>query len=74
MAKFNKVEINISHTHSYGRYKITANYYGKQITTFTNDAECFDYLEDTDNKVKHLEAKKHAYYKIVNEYNNLYKY
>lgn len=70
MATFRGVQMEISRGNGYGQYVITATYRGKQVTAHTTDSECFDYLNDDSNKAKHLEAKRHAYYKIVNAYKN----
>ena len=71
MAKFRKVELNISRANGYGSYYITANYKGKQITAHTDDSECFDWLNDDSDPAMHLEAKRYAYRAIVNKYEKL---
>jgi hypothetical protein len=71
MAKFRKVELAISRANGYGQYYITANYKGKKIKAYTTDSECFDWLNDDSNKEKHQEAKQHAYFMIVNAYENM---
>lgn len=71
MTKFRKVIFYISRTAGYGQYKIHATYKGKQVIAHTTDSECYDYLNDDSNKKKHQNAKRHAYYKIVNAYSNL---
>ncbi len=48
----------------YGRYVINAKYKGRDVVVYTNDSECFD----DSNKEKHLQAKRHAYSKIVEQY------
>ena len=71
-AKFRKVELEIKRGNGYGSYIISAHYRGKDIKAHTNDSECFDWLNDDSNKEMHLQAKRHAYYKIVSAYKNLY--
>jgi len=51
-----------------GRYVINAKYKGRDVVVYTNDSECFDWLNDDSNKEKHLQAKRHAYSKIVEQY------
>ena len=69
--KFNKIDLTIyAICHSYGQYLITAHYRGKYVTAHTTDSEAFDYLYNPDNKIKHLEAKRHCYYKIVEAFKN----
>ena len=69
MTTFRKTNLEIKRSSSYGRYFIQANYKGRFVVAITNDSECFDWLNDTSNKEKHLQAKRHAYYKIVEQYN-----
>ena len=71
MAKFRKVELEIGRGNGYGQYIIYAKYRGKDIKAHTTDSEAFDWLNDDSNKEKHLQAKKHCYYKIVNEFSKL---
>lgn len=71
MATFRKVNLSIEKANGYGQYIISANYRGKEVKAYTNDAECYDYLDDNSNKEKHQDAKRHAYYKIVLAYKNL---
>ena len=52
----------------YGRYVINAKYKGRDVVVYTTDTECFDWLNDDSNKEKHLQAKRHAYSKIVEQY------
>lgn len=68
MARFRKVEMSIHRANGYGHYIIKANYRGKDISVSTIDSEAFDYLERPENKIKHLEAKRHCYGKIVRAY------
>ncbi len=69
MAKFRKVELSIIRAGGYGQYTVRAFYRGLFVVAHTTDSECFLYLEDDSNKKKHLEAKRHAYSKIVSIYN-----
>lgn len=71
MVKFRKVVMTINKI-SNGMYKITANYKNKDIVAHTNDSECYDWLEDDSNNVKHTQAKRHAYNKIATVYDNKY--
>ncbi len=71
MATFRKVNLEIAKTSGYGQYIITANYKGKEVTVHTTDSECYDWLDDESNKEKHQDAKRYAYNKIVEAYNNL---
>ena len=68
MATFRKTNLEIRRTNSYGRYVINAKYKGRDVVVYTNDSECFDWLNDDSNKEKHLQAKRHAYSKIVEQY------
>lgn len=70
--KFNKVEISIERAHGYNSYYLTAHYKGKNIKVHTNDSLMFDYFNDYDNKQKHLDAKRKAYFLIKNKYDSLY--
>ena len=72
MATFRKVDLSIRRVNGYGHYMVEANYKGKFVTAHTSDSECFDWLEDDSNKEKHTDAKRHAYYKIVQAYENKY--
>ena len=65
MASWKKVALDIKRGRGYGQYIITARYKGKNVTAFTNDSECFDWLNDDSNKQLHRDAKRHAYNKIV---------
>jgi hypothetical protein len=71
MTTFRKVELNISLAPGYGKYYITATYKGEAIKVDTTNSECFDWLNDASNKVKHQAAKKYAYNTIVNAYKNI---
>lgn len=69
MVTFNKVKLTIDRAIGYGQYIITAIYKGKEIKARTTNSQCFDWLEDDSNKAKHKEAKRYAYKKIVEAYN-----
>lgn len=70
MAKFRKVEFYMSRGNGYGQYLIHAKYKGKDLVIPTTDSEAWDYINDDSNKEKHMNAKRHCYYKIVNHYNS----
>lgn len=70
MATYRKVNLEIRRAGGYGQYIISANYKGKDIEVHTTDSECYDWLNDDSNKKKHQEAKRHAYNKVINAYNN----
>lgn len=70
MATFRKVNLEIRRAGGYGQYIISANYRGKEINVHTTNSECYDWLDDESNKEMHQEAKRYAYNKIVNAYNN----
>lgn len=72
MATFRKVNLSIEKTGGYGHYIISATYRGKNIRVHTTDSECYDWLDDDSDKEKHQEAKRHAYYKVVEAYENHY--
>jgi len=74
MSKFRKINLSISKGNGYGQYIVSAKYRGKNINAHTTDSEAFDYLENPDNKEKHLEAKRHCYYKIVSEFRKTFGY
>lgn len=71
MATFRKVNLEIKKASGYGQYYILATYKGKDIEVQTTDSECYDWLDDDSNKEKHQAAKRHAYNKVVDAYNNL---
>lgn len=71
MAKFRKVEFNMSRGNGYGQYLIHAKYKGEDLVIHTTDSEAWDYINDDSNKKKHDDAKRHCYYKIVDAYNNM---
>ena len=58
MATFRNINLLIRKTSMYGR----------DVVVYTNDSECFDWLNDDSNKEKHLQAKRHAYSKVVEQY------
>lgn len=64
-------EITIEKTASYGHYIIKGVYKGVNLSVLTTDSECFDWLNDESNKEKHIEAKKHAYMKLMERYNQI---
>ena len=69
--KFRKIDFSIYRVASAaGRYFISAHYRGKYLNAYTTDSEAFDYLYNPDDKIKHLEAKRHCYYKIVEAFKN----
>jgi hypothetical protein len=71
MGSFRKIKLEISRAGSgYGQYIISALYKGQNISVRTTDSECYDYLNDGSNKEKHADAKRHAYNKVVDAYNN----
>lgn len=70
--RFNKVEISILRGYGYNSYYLTAQYKGKFIKVHTNDSLMYDYFNDYENKQKHLDAKRKAYYLIKNKYDSLY--
>lgn len=57
-------EINVSRGNSYGHYKITSKFYGREITCTTTDSEMYDWINDNSNRSKHSWAKKAAYIAI----------
>ena len=71
MATFRKVNLSIEKANGYGQYIISATYKGNDLRIHTTDSECYDWLDDDSNKEKHQAAKRHAYYKIVEAYENL---
>ena len=71
MAKFRNVEFQMYRGNSYGQYIIKANYKGKDVVAHTTDSEAWDYFNDDSDKEKHLNAKRHCYYKIVDTYKKI---
>lgn len=71
MAKFRKVKFYMSRGNGYGQYLIHAKYKGKDLVIPTTDSKAWDYINDDSNKEKHMNAKRHCYYKIVDAYNNM---
>jgi len=68
MATFRNIDLMIRKTSIYGRYVINAKYKGRDVIVYTTDSECFDWLNDDSNKEKHLQAKRHTYSKVVEQY------
>lgn len=68
MAKFRKVEFQMTRGNGYGQYIISAHYRGKDIVAHTTDSEAWDWINDESNKEKHQDALRHCYYRIVGEY------
>lgn len=69
MVKYKNIQFDISKvSNTYGRYFIRAKYKGRDVVAQTKDSECYDWLNDDSNKEKHLQAKRHAYSKIVEQY------
>lgn len=71
MAKFRKVNIEISRKSGYGQYQLSAFYRGKSVKAHTTDSEMYDWLEDESNRVKHQEAKQRAYLIIKYAYQDI---
>lgn len=65
--KFRKVEFSVSHTHSYGRYMIEANYRGKHIRVSTTNSEAYDDM-DSENRRERMDALRYIYGQIVAVY------
>lgn len=72
-ATYNNVEMTISHTSSYGRYRLSALIDGERITAETTDSEIYDYFdcdyyEDDDIDVPSLtEREKYELQCEINE-------
>jgi len=71
MAKFRKTELFIRRGNGYGQYVIHATYKGRELKVHTTNSECYDWLEDDSNKIKHKEAKRYAYSAVINASKNL---
>lgn len=76
MAKFRKVEFEMTRGNGYGQYKVIAeNYKGKRIAVHTTNSMAWDYINDEgdtkEGREKHREALRHCYYKIVEAYENM---
>lgn len=71
MARFNKVNFEMSRGNGYGQYYIHAKYKGMDIKVHTNNSEAWDWINDDSNKEKHRQALRHCYNKVVQEYNHL---
>lgn len=65
--KFRKVEFSVSHTHSYGHYRIEANYRGKHIRAIMTNSEAYDDM-DSDNRRERMDALRYIYGRIVDAY------
>ena len=70
--KFRGVEFAIGHTHSYGRYVITATYHGKEVKAYTTNSMAYDYVDDDSDKAEYNAARRHCYNKIREAYENEY--
>lgn len=68
--KFNKVEFHMTRGNGYGQYYIHSTYKGKVLKIHTTNSEAWDWIDDDTNKEKHMNALRHCYHMIVNEYNN----
>ena len=55
----------------YGQYWILGIYKGKALRVHTTNSEAWDYLDDDSDKERHMDAKRHCYYKLVQAYENL---
>ena len=53
-------EISAKPLSRYGRYELSAKFYNREITCFTNDSEIYDWLDDNNNRGKHADAKRSA--------------
>jgi hypothetical protein len=63
-------EITIKRTSSYGRYQITGEVNGTEVTAFTTDSEAFDYFHDDDFPEKQDEAINHCKWTLQDAYEN----
>jgi len=66
--KFRKIDLNICPA-TRKSYRITARYRDKYVTAYTYDKEVFFFFYKDEYKVKHLEAKRHCYNRIVKAFN-----
>lgn len=65
MATFRKVPLDIQKTNQYGHYLLTSTYKNKEIKVLTTDSEMYDWLNDTTDKERNLNARRKAYNLVV---------
>lgn len=51
-----------------GQYRIEAEYKGRHVSAHSTDSEAYDYLDDESDREKHMDALRHCYRKIREEY------
>lgn len=69
MAKFRKVQFDMTRANGYGQYYIISTYKGVNIKIHTSDSEVWDYLNSDCEKGK--DSRRYCYNKIVNAYKNI---
>ena len=65
MRSFRKVKFEMKRLSGYGQYVIIGFYKGKEVRVRSTDSEAWDWWNDESNKVRHQNAKRHCYYKII---------
>lgn len=68
--RFRGVDFSIGHTHSYGRYVITATYHGKEVKAYTTNSMAYDYVDDDSDQAEYNAARRHCYNCIRDAYQN----
>ena len=71
MQSFRKIRFTMERGSGYGQYWIRGIYRGKALRVHTTNSEAWDYLDDDSDKERHMDAKRHCYYKLVQAYENL---
>lgn len=68
MQSFRKIKFTMERGNGYGQYIIRGSYKGKEIKAHTTDSEAWDWLNDDSDKERHMYAKRHCYFKILDAY------
>lgn len=70
MQSFRKVQFTMERGNGYGQYIIRGTYKGKEVKAHTTDSEAWDWINDDSDRERHMDAKRHCYFKIVEAYEN----
>jgi hypothetical protein len=62
---YNGIEMTISHTSSYGRYRLSALINGERITAETTDSEIYDYFDCDYYDSEDTDFARRAAYNII---------
>lgn len=62
---YNGIEMTISHTNSYGRYRLSALINGERIIAETTDSEIYDYFDCDYYDSEDVDFARRAAYNII---------